>query len=38
MGVHKMHGMASAMTPLEQYHNDDDEFLSHVARVKNKNW
>jgi hypothetical protein len=31
MGAHKMQSMASALTLLEQYHEDGDEFLSHVV-------
>jgi hypothetical protein len=33
MGVHKMLRMASALTFLEQYHKNGDEFLNHIVRV-----
>jgi hypothetical protein len=29
-GAHKMQRMASALTSLEQYHKDGDEFLNHI--------
>jgi hypothetical protein len=32
-GVHKMQRMALSSTFLEQYHKDDDEFLSHIIHV-----
>jgi hypothetical protein len=32
-GAHKTHRMASALTFLERYHEDDDGFLSHIVRV-----
>jgi hypothetical protein len=32
-GAHKTQRMASAMTFLERYHKDGDEFLSHIVRV-----
>jgi hypothetical protein len=31
-GAHKMQRMASALTFLEQYNKDDDEFLSHTVQ------
>jgi hypothetical protein len=33
MGVHKMQRMASALTSLERYHKDGDEFLNRMVRV-----
>jgi hypothetical protein len=33
MGAHKAQRMASALTFLERYHKDGDEFLSHIVRV-----
>jgi hypothetical protein len=30
MGAHKLQRMASALTFLEQYHKDENEFLSHT--------
>jgi hypothetical protein len=33
MGAHQMQRMTSALTFLEQYHEDGDEFLSHFVRV-----
>jgi hypothetical protein len=32
-GAHKTQTMASALTPLERYHKDGDEFLNHIERV-----
>jgi hypothetical protein len=32
-GAHKTQRMALILTFLEQYHKDDDAFLSHVVRV-----
>jgi hypothetical protein len=32
-GAHKMQGMASALTFLEQYHKNGNEFLIHIIRV-----
>jgi hypothetical protein len=32
-GAHKMQRMALALTFLEQYHEDGDEFLNHIVRV-----
>jgi hypothetical protein len=32
-GAHKMQRMASALTFLELYHKDGDEFLSHIVQV-----
>jgi hypothetical protein len=32
-GAHKMQIMESALTYLERYHKDGDEFLSHIVRV-----
>jgi hypothetical protein len=31
MVVHKMQKMISALTFLEQYHKDGDEFLNHIV-------
>jgi hypothetical protein len=33
MGGHKMQRMASALTFLEQYHKDGDEFLNYIVQV-----
>jgi hypothetical protein len=33
MGAHKMQRMASALTFLERYHKDGNEFLNHIVRV-----
>jgi hypothetical protein len=33
MGMHKMQRMASALTFLEQYCRNGDEFLNHIVRV-----
>jgi hypothetical protein len=33
MGAHKMQRKASALTFLERYHKDGDEFLSHIIVV-----
>jgi hypothetical protein len=32
-GAHKMQRTASALTFLEQYHKDGNEFLNHIIRV-----
>jgi hypothetical protein len=32
-GAHKTQRMASALTFLERYHKDEDEFLNHIVRV-----
>jgi hypothetical protein len=33
MGAHKTQKMPSALTFLERYHKDGDEFLNHILRV-----
>jgi hypothetical protein len=33
MGTHKTQRLASALTLLERYHKDGDEFLSHIIGV-----
>jgi hypothetical protein len=33
MGVQKMQRIASALTFLERYHKDGDEFLSHIVQI-----
>jgi hypothetical protein len=39
MGAHKTQRMALALTLLERYHKDGDEFLSHIVRVTgDKTW
>jgi hypothetical protein len=39
MGKHKMQGMASALTFLEWYHKDGNEFLNHIVQVTgNETW
>jgi hypothetical protein len=39
MGPHKTQRMASALTSLERYHKDGDEFFDHIVRVtSNKIW
>jgi hypothetical protein len=35
-GLHKTQRMASALTPLEWYHNDGDEILNHITWVTGK--
>jgi hypothetical protein len=38
-GVHKTQRMASALTYLELYHKDSDEFIYHIVRVTgDKTW
>jgi hypothetical protein len=33
MGAHETQRMASALTFLERYHEDSDEFLRHIVRI-----
>jgi hypothetical protein len=36
MGAHKAQRMASALTLLERYYKDGDEFLNHIANAETK--